>query len=431
MEGSIRMKETKEELASIKVNQLGQIISVNSVFCQLFSKAEDELHGLDVKDLMTRVHHKKKIFFSNVSGIPCLIQWFERSGHNQYVILLTQGKVHLDELKAFLNAEQNLKNTSSCYSFSNIIGESIALEKVKDLAARIATSTSTVLITGESGTGKELFAQAIHGLSSRKEQPFIAVNCAAIPDELFESEVFGYEEGAFSGAKKEGKPGKIELAQNGTLFLDEISELPLQAQGKLLRVLQEREIERLGGTGKRLVDIRIITATNKDLKALVKEGKFRQDLYYRLYVFDLKIPSLKERKEDILPLTYYFIEDFNMRLGRDVREIEHQLKSWLLSYDWPGNVRELKATIERGMNLVEGRALSYDAIHFTSFVSQAPDIHFSTQPFSCLEEAVQQAEITAINHALQKAGGDRTEAALNLKIHIASLYRKMAKYGIK
>ena len=212
---------------------------------------------------------------------------------------------------------------------------------------------------------KELFAQAIHGLSTRKNHPFVAVNCAAIPDELFESEVFGYEAGAFSGAKKEGKPGKIELAEHGTLFLDEISELPYQAQGKLLRVLQEREVERLGGTSNKNVDIRIIAATNRDLKTLVQEGKFRQDLFYRLYVFDLKIPPLRQRKEDILSLAYSFIDYFNEQLGQQVKYIDSSLQEWLLSYEWPGNVRELKAYIERGMNMVKGDTLMLDTLYFS------------------------------------------------------------------
>ena len=215
------------------------------------------------------------------------------------------------------------------------------------------------------GQGKELFAQAIHGMSTRKNNPFIAVNCAAIPGELFESELFGYEPGAFSGAKKEGKPGKIELAMNGTLFLDEISELPYEAQGKLLRVLQEREVERVGGTVSKNIDIRIIAATNRDLEKMVEEGKFRQDLYYRLYVFDLTIPSLRERKEDILPLAHYFIDYFNERFDLEVKYIDYKLQDWILNYEWPGNVRELRAFIERGMNIVDGDTLAMDDIYFS------------------------------------------------------------------
>lgn len=323
-------------------------------------------------------------------------------------------------------------NRGTRYSFKDIIGEGSLMVQVKELAARIAASNSTVLLTGESGTGKELFAQAIHGFSSRKSQPFVAVNCAAIPDELFESEIFGYEAGAFSGAKKEGKPGKIELAQNGTLFLDEISELPYQAQGKLLRVLQEREVERLGGTGRKLVDIRIVAATNRDLKSLVQEGKFRQDLFYRLFVFELKIPSLRQRKEDILPLAHYFIDYFNQRLSKEVHEIAPELKEWMVLYEWPGNVRELKAFIERGMNIVEGNSLMMDCLYFSPFIdTDEQTTAFIENSVLSLEEEVAKAEISAIKRALKHADGDRTKAAQLLKIHLASLYRKMAKYKIK
>ncbi|EKN67584.1 hypothetical protein BABA_12670 [Neobacillus bataviensis LMG 21833] len=328
---------------------------------------------------------------------------------------------------------KNKSNNRIRYSFEDIIGESQLITQIKELAARIGTSNSTVLITGESGTGKELFAQAIHGLSSRKNHSFVAVNCAAIPHELFESEVFGYEAGAFSGAKKEGKPGKIELAQNGTLFLDEISELPYQVQGKLLRVLQEREVERLGGTGSKNVDIRIIAATNRDLKSLVQEGKFRQDLFYRLYVFELKIPSLRQRKEDILPLAYHFINYLNDQIAQNVKYMSPELQEWLLSHDWPGNVRELRAFIERGMNLVEGDTLTIEnSFLFSAFDATAHKTVEEEGTFAVsLEEAVTKAEIGAIQRALKESNGDRTKAAQILNIHLASLYRKMAKYKLK
>lgn len=327
---------------------------------------------------------------------------------------------------------RKLINRSHRYSFADIIGESPVILQIKELAARIAASNSTVLITGESGTGKELFAQAIHGLSSRKNHPFVAVNCAAIPDELFESEVFGYEPGAFSGARKEGKPGKIELAQNGTLFLDEISELPFQAQSKLLRVLQEREVERLGGTGTKVVDFRIVTATNQNLKKLVQEGKFRQDLFYRLYVFELNIPPLRKRKEDILTLTYYFINEFNGKLAKDVCDLAPELKDWLEQYEWPGNVRELKAFIEREMSIADGTTLAMDSYQLQPFVEATEQTSaIREHPVLSLEEEVARAEISAIKRALMQSGGDRTEAARLLKIHLASLYRKMAKYNLK
>ncbi len=341
-------------------------------------------------------------------------------------------------MDAFIKStsKPNLRNkplNRKLYRFEEIIGDSQLMKQMKELAARIAASNSTVLLTGESGTGKELFAQAIHGLSSRKNDPFVAVNCTAIPEELFESEVFGYEAGAFSGAKKEGKPGKIELAHNGTLFLDEISELPYPAQGKLLRVIQEREVERLGGTGSKNVDFRIVAATNRDLKALVQEGKFRQDLFFRLYVFELKIPSLRKRKQDILPLAHHFIHEFNKKFSQSVKYISPELKEWLLAYEWPGNVRELKAVIERGMNIVEGHTLTMECLLISPDFESAG---MRSEPIELvkllsLEEAVANAEISAIKNALKHSGGDRTKAAQILNIHLASLYRKIAKYNLK
>lgn len=338
------------------------------------------------------------------------------------------------------------------YHFDSIIGNSPAITQIKEWAARVATSHSTVLLTGESGTGKEMFAQAIHTLSPRRNSPFIPVNCAAIPDQLFESEVFGYEAGAFSGAKREGKPGKIELAEGGTLFLDEISELPHAAQGKLLRVLQEREVERLGGTGSKTIDVRILAATNQDLQALVQKGVFRQDLFYRLYVFELNIPALRQRKEDILPLTYHFIKEFNQQLQRSVQLIESALETWLLTQDWPGNIRELKACIERGMNLVQGDTLTLDCIALPRFQqfeyalqpmnSQQKEtsthtfvenstLHSTSLQRASLQEIVEQAEKVAIQKTLEESGGNRTLAAQKLHIHLSSLYRKIAKYHLE
>ncbi len=433
MENMIRLSEITIENAFMIVNEKDEIVTISPLFRKQFSKYLTHNRTLQLTEVMGRPLSKKRFFFSHIFGIPCLIKLDRIKQFRVFIILIKNNDLQASEISSFISNQMKEKQSEKphSFSFSHIIGISPTLKKMKELAARIATSSSTVLITGESGTGKELFAQAIHNLSARKTEPFVAVNCAAIPEELFESEVFGYEEGAFSGAKKEGKPGKIELAQNGTLFLDEISELPMQAQGKLLRVLQEREIERLGGIGKKYVDIRIVAATNKDLKSLVNEGRFREDLFYRLYVFDLKIPSLRERRDDILPLTFHFIEHYNDALSRNIKHIDDKLKSWLLDYNWPGNVRELKAAIERGVTLSDGPILSYDLVHITqtpsAVIEDAPGIHSQ----STLEEAVQQAEKTAIQLALNRADGDRTEAAAQLNIHLASLYRKMAKYKIK
>lgn len=426
-----------EDWGSIEVDASGKIIDASPDLCDHFSINKKDWLGLPINGIIQGANNRKRnnVLYGIISGYSCLIRVSKTNNHQLYRVILRQEEIDHFEIISFMKSidsskSQNRSTHKNRYSFGEIIGESPAMEKVKDLAARIATSNSTVLLTGESGTGKELFAQAIHGLSLRKNNPFVAVNCAAIPDELFESELFGYEAGAFSGAKKDGKPGKIELAQSGTLFLDEISELPYQAQGKLLRVLQEREVERLGGTGIKKVDIRIIAATNRDLKMLVQEGKFRQDLYYRLYVFELLIPSLRQRKEDILNLAHYYIDYFNKKLGTEVKYIDSELQERLLKYDWPGNVRELKANIERGMNMVLGDTLSLEDLHLSHHVSATGKTRTQSTILS-LEEEVRSAEIDAIQRALQEADGDRTIAAQKLKIHPASLYRKIAKYNLK
>lgn len=428
--------DQKNDWGSLEVDGNGKLVDASPDFCKHFSMNKAKWLGTPIHEIIQGTYRRtqKKVLFGMIFGYACLIRVSEINQHKLYQVIVRQEDIDHYEMISFMHSIDVPKVKKSSYqnrySFDEIFGESPAIIQIKEMAARIATSNSTVLLTGESGTGKELFAQAIHGLSTRKNYPFVAVNCAAIPDELFESEVFGYEAGAFSGAKKEGKPGKIELAEHGTLFLDEISELPYQAQGKLLRVLQEREVERVGGTSNKNVDIRIIAATNRDLKTLVQEGKFRQDLFYRLYVFDLKIPPLRQRKEDILSLAYSFIDHFNEQFGLQVKYIDSSLQEWLLSYDWPGNVRELKAYIERGMNMVKGDTLRLDALYVSpsELTNRNEEV---TAPLQSLEKEVANAEKKAILRALEEANGDRTLAAQKLQIHIASLYRKIAKYKLK
>ena len=432
-----------------EVDSMGFIQDVDANFCNTFQLRKKEYTGLPIDHLLKsrmstedwkKVDYNQKVIFAIINEEPVLVQISPHlNGFIFHVVVRgkdAQEKDIYDFWKA-MNPETKQKDKSANptdyshrYSFDQIIGSSPAMKEVTILASKVAKSRSTVLITGESGTGKELFAQAIHDVSPRRQGPFVAVNCSAIPEQLFESELFGYEGGAFSGANRQGKAGKIELAQHGTLFLDEISELPLLLQGKLLRVLQEREVERIGATGRKFIDIRIIAATNKDLKILANEGKFRQDLYYRLKVFELKIPPLRQRTEDILPLTNYFIQNFNKQLMYNVQHIDGTLKQWLLNYRWPGNVRELQAAIERGMNITEGNTLFIEDIGFHSDLYNTEE-EGNIEEFLPLEEEVAKAEISAINRALEKANGNRMVAANILKIHIASLYRKMAKYHMQ
>ena len=440
-----KVKSTINSWGSIEVDEQGKVFRASPDFYEYFDVMKNDLLGKSITNIIQtspgnflKSRVSKNVFSGVVFGHLCFIRAIRMNQTTAYHIIIRQEELEYSDLDFYANTLKKDKvkkksDVKSLYDFEGIIGSSPAIERIKEMAARIATSNSTVLITGETGTGKELFAQAIHSLSTRKAHPFVPINCAAIPEELFESEVFGYESGAFSGAKKEGKPGKIELAQNGTLFLDEISELPYQAQGKLLRVLQEREVERLGGTGSKNIDIRIIAATNRDLRTLIQEGRFRQDLYYRLYVFELKLPSLRERKEDILPLAHYFINHFNILLGCNVRNIDPKLQEWLQNYKWPGNVREYQAFIERVMNLVDGPTLKMDSLLFTPHfnVKDTFDNYKENANPESLDEVVRNAEISAIQHALKEFDGDRSLAAHKLKIHIASLYRKISKYNLK
>jgi transcriptional regulator with PAS, ATPase and Fis domain len=329
-----------------------------------------------------------------------------------------------------------LKTVRSKYTFNEIVGMSPQMKKLRHLAAQAAKTTSTVLIRGESGTGKELLAQAIHNASSRSNQPFIKVNCAAIPESLMESELFGYCEGAFTGALRGGKPGKFELANGGTIFLDEIGDLHPSIQSKLLRVLQEFEFERLGGTKTINVDVRVIAATNRDLRDLMRRGKFRSDLFYRLNVVDLHTPPLRERREDIDYLTDYLLEKITDRLHIPLVAISNEARQLLREYDFPGNVRELENILERAINIINENTDTIQPEHLSLLgFNTAPSANsvnhnlMSSLPMT-LEESVSLAEKNAILEALKHSGGNRKKAAQLLNIHRSLLYKKLRKHNI-
>ncbi|WP_054695571.1 sigma-54-dependent Fis family transcriptional regulator [Syntrophomonas palmitatica] len=323
----------------------------------------------------------------------------------------------------------------SKYTFNEIIGMSPQMKQLRNTASRAAKTSSTVLIQGESGTGKELLAHAIHNASPRCKEPLIKVNCAAIPESLIESELFGYCEGAFTGADKAGKPGKFELADGGSIFLDEVGDLHMNVQAKLLRVLQEFEFERLGGTKTIKVDVRVIAATNQDLMELVKRGKFREDLYYRLNVVTINTPPLRERKEDIAYMTDYLIEKISSRLGIRVGGISDEARRLLINYNFPGNVRELENILERAINflgedmgIIKAEHLSlYNSISVRDNIMESTHSGFENVS---LAEMVSMAEKSAIIEALERSNGNRNEAARLLKIHRSLLYKKLSKHQI-
>lgn len=301
-----------------------------------------------------------------------------------------------------------------------IKGKSSAIDDLKKKVRKIANSTSTVLITGETGTGKGLLAKAIHAESVRCNNPFVMVNCTSIPENLFESELFGYEEGAFTGAKKGGKPGKFELAQKGTIFLDEIGEMPLAMQAKLLKVLQEYSIERVGGITSIPVDVRVIAATNKDLDELIKEGNFREDLYYRLNVIPLYLPPLKERKEDIETLAKEFLHKYNDKLNKNISGFSNEVMNFFMSYSWPGNIRELENIIEYAVNM------SDDIIDIDDIPEKYSAINREAN--ETIKSKIENVELEMIKQALDKYGWDvkgKAMAAEELGMGLRTLYRKL------
>ena len=318
-----------------------------------------------------------------------------------------------------------------------IIGEDPKLRQVSQQLHRAAATDATVLLEGESGTGKELFARALHVLSPRNDGPFVAINCAAIPETLLETELFGYEKGAFTGAAAR-KPGRFELAHRGTLFLDEIGDLPLALQAKILRALEEKQFERVGGTQSLHVDVRVVAATNRELKKRVAERQFREDLYFRLSVFPIQIPPLRERTDDILILARHFVEKFCRDLNKKELTLAPAAIDELQAYPWPGNVRELQNCIERAVILTEGDSIH--ARHLSLSFRQATPATPAANPWEgidlsgtladALRRVTEQAERRKITQALQDAGGNKTQVADALHVGYKVLLQKLKAYGI-
>lgn len=358
----------------------------------------------------------------------------------EQVIAQGEVKVNILYLKQQMGVvnETGKKSYHAFYTFNDIIGPGEKLEQLKKKGKAFALGDSTVLIQGETGTGKELFAQALHAASPRKDKPFMPVNCAAIPENLLESELFGYEEGSFTGAVKGGKPGRFEIASGGTVFLDEIGDMPMFLQAKLLRVLQEKKIERVGGTRQIPVDVRIIAATHKDLRRLVADNKFRDDLYYRLNVLPLYIPPLRERREDIYVLLEYFLKKHTVLAGKPSKRFSAKVLNQFFNYSWPGNVRELENVIEYMVNLPEQSAMfdmdSLPPYLLGSLEQKNLPGEGICQAYEPDQDAallkVKDMESNQIIAALEKYGHctrGKREAAKALGISVATLYRKLKK----
>jgi transcriptional regulator with PAS, ATPase and Fis domain len=441
------------------------IIDDQGIICH-FSKANEPFYSIKAEEAIGRPVRE----VVPTSGLPEVVRGgkpdfgdtFDMDGRkvivNRYPIkhgekiIGAVGKMIFHDLKAFIALKHKIRELESTvrryeleireiyqarYSFEDVIGSSGKLNRAKEIAMRLAPSDIPILLTAESGTGKEIFAHAIHQASSRRDRPFIRVNCASIPGELFESELFGYDAGAFTGALKSGKQGKFELAHKGTIFLDEIGDLPLGLQAKLLRVLQEKEIEPLGAKGPKMIDFRVIAATNRDLEERVREGYFRKDLFYRLNVISISLPPLREVKEDMPVLVGHFLMKLRRRIPTDVNEIAPETMRLLMAYDWPGNIRELENVMERALSLCTGPSIGPEHLP-ERMVRMQKKASPPDQPVRQLQEqeaplrfAVDQAGKEQLLEALRRTGGNRTEAAALLNIHRATLYFRLKKYGIK
>jgi len=392
------------------------------------------LEGLNIEKPTIVFYHSFGI------GISIQVPLFDkgkRMGLLEYDVV--QGSEFLYEFAEnytlFLDAELNtlrqeiseLRNTK--YSIDQIIGSSKVINELKENIRKAAQSMSSVVIFGETGTGKELVAHSIHSLSRRKKGPFVKLNAAGIPENLVESELFGYEGGSFTGALKEGKKGKFEMANKGTLYIDEINQMPMTVQPKLLRVLQENEIERIGGTESIPVDVRIIVTSNEDLRALVDKNKFRGDLFYRLHVIPIVIPPLRERKEDIPELINHYVKIYGHATGKYINAIDERIYDSFMQYNWPGNVRELQNVLERAIIFMMGNKLMLEHVS-AGFVMPASDPILKLDTINPIETAKQQAEKDLIRATLALCNNNKTQTAKLLKIPRPLLYQKIKRLGL-
>jgi PAS domain S-box-containing protein len=336
-------------------------------------------------------------------------------------------ELSLLESKVKLYEEELINLRSTRYTLDSIIGKSESIKSLKKEALRAASNQYPVLISGESGTGKELVAQAVHHASARKLYPFVRINCAAIPRDLLESELFGYETGAFTGAKSGGKPGKFELAHQGTVFLDEIGDLPLEMQPKLLRAIEDNEFERVGGTRIIRSKFRVIAATNRDLEIMLADGRFRKDLFYRLNVIPIHILPLRKRKADIIPIATYLLEQMAQEANIPPINLGREAEKALKNYEWQGNVRELSNVLERTMSALEGDTIHLQDLPFYLHRSRNRKIENNR---SSLKDVQAKTEKEAIRYALQETRNNKAKAAKILGIHRTLLYKKMKKYDL-
>jgi len=389
--------------------------------------------GMEAFEIIHQEHPQIAVIFMTAYGtLNTVVEAMGHGAFDYFVKPSDIGEVRVLLERAFqmrrLRTEvAHLRNeVQEKYQLNNIIGKSAVMQTVCKTIGRVAPTNATVLITGESGCGKELVAKTIHNNSLRREGPFIKINCGALPEGLMESELFGYERGAFTGAVAR-KPGRFELAHKGTIFLDEVGELPLSLQVKLLRVLQEHEFERVGGTATIAVDVRIIAATNRDLEAMVAQGTFREDLYYRLKVVPIKVPLLRERKEDIPLFIDYYIRRFSVEAHSEVPGITPDAMKFLMEYHWPGNVRELANVMERAIIMSDGVISAHD---LPSLSSSSKEPRLVVREEGSLKEILHHVEKQVIANALLANKGNRVKTAQALDMSRRALIYKIEEYGL-
>ncbi|MBM7702453.1 sigma-54 interaction domain-containing protein [Metabacillus iocasae] len=439
------------------IDREGMVRHLNNAYCKFLETTKEEAVGKPVQNVIenTRMHMVLKTGQAELSAIQS-IKGNEMVA-NRYPIYL-DGEIagavgtvkfrnrqewveYARKIQSLLEELNYYKTTlegalESKYSFEDLIGQSKPFLEAKQLAERVAGSQSSVLLLGESGTGKELFAHAMHQRSSRGPFPFVRVNCASIPEHLLESELFGYEEGAFTGAKRGGKKGKFQLAHRGTIFLDEIGDMPLAMQNKLLRVLQEKEIERVGGQAPIPIDVRVIAATHRNLEKMVQEGTFRQDLYYRLNVIKIDIPPLRERKDDIVRIAQFLLKKLERNFNRHGIQLSEEVVKRLQYHNWPGNIRELENVLERAVNVLDQAEIHVTHLPLYLRDDEKQMMHSNeskeeaTSTLQPLKETIMAAEKEAIMQALKAAEGNKLAAARLLDISKTSFYDKCKLYNV-
>ncbi|TYO97820.1 transcriptional regulator with PAS, ATPase and Fis domain [Desulfallas thermosapovorans DSM 6562] len=444
------------------ISEKGVIQQVNRALADSLKTSPDNLIGHRLVDVCRHngLRRLLKILKTGEPEIGKISSVEGRSFIADYLPIIIKQRVRGALAKlTFLSSEQGLpgngevtrkkpsfkhKGFNVIYTVDSIIGNSPQMMDLKETLLKVSPRNSNILITGESGTGKELFAQAVHAASLRRSGPFIKINCAAIPDTLLESEFFGYEDGAFTGGKKGGQVGKLELANGGTVFLDEIGDLSFALQAKLLRFIQEKEIQKLGGGEVKVSDVRVVVATNVNLHHMVKYKKFREDLFYRLNVVNLAIPPLRERKEDIKDLVSHFIAKYNKLFGLTVTGVSPQVENIFYKYSWPGNIRELENTIERAFNVLEGNTIRKEHLpyHLINLLNDEPanqdkqeyeqfnEFSIKLSHGRTLADVMSQAEKLVILQTLMESKGNKAKAAQVLGISRPGLYKKLLKYNL-